>query len=65
MNDRKEFVKYRYFLIVIALGIVLFFIGSLLKLNGNDLSKPILLAALLLEITGLVGYFISTRRRGK
>jgi len=62
MNDHKEFVKYRYFLIVIVLGIVLFFIGSLLKLNGNDLSKPILLAAFLLEIIGLVGYFISTRR---
>ncbi len=63
MSDRKEFVQYRYFLIVIVLGIILMFIGSLLKLNDNPLNEPLLLAALLLEVIGLVGYFFSTRRR--
>jgi len=63
MSDRKPFVKYRYFLIVIVLGIILGFIGSLLKLNDNPMNEPILLAALILEVIGLVGYFISTRRK--
>ena len=63
MTQQQPRTRQRIFLAIMLLGLALCIVGAILKINKNDNAIIFFMGYIALQITGLAGYLIASRKR--